>query len=656
MCVVISLYRSIGLCFGCTLMRWLLSILTSLLLLGCTAEQGQVEQELADTQAKLAALPDLKINTLVPTMGYLSTRMETAEAGDEVSVRFNQPKPIDTVVLVPLSILNNQNEYEASGFPIRFKIEAQTADGQTITIADHTESDFPNPGIAPLVFTSADPRPAQSLSLTVTKLAQEATWRSKEYIFALNELLVFSGEENIALNAEVSAQNEYTIRLMFGTHCLVDGYSYFTPVVPPENNPNRQFYSFENEVRLFFDLGEQRSFDEIRLYPHDFSPQYSHVHSTGVGFPSFIEMQVSSIDSFENASSHQILREKVPTNVSTAPLCHKLKDPVSGRYVQLILRNGRPDPRRNSELIALSEIELLEHGKNLLHGIPVQMDEALERGHYRLSSTELTDGEAIGGKIIPQKEWFLQLAQRAELERTETDLLARKEALYNRQTKALRSVLIALPFLVLVFLLILLRYRYQNRKKIQAVRERIADDLHDEVGATLTGIANAADLLEEVHPASSPKEKELLAGISSNARRTAKETRSLIRFLEQKNNDSDLIEQFKITIEQMLTGISVQSDFQAQDAFNALPPIQKWDLLLFFKEALNNIVKHANAGSVEIRTYSENKKRILSIADDGKGLPNREKPEHLLKRASKLHAKLEIIRPETGGTTIRLVL
>ena len=284
------------------------------------------------------------------------------------------------------------------------------------------------------------------------------------------------------------------------------------------------------------------------------------------------------------------------------------------------------------------------------------MDEALERGHYRLSSTELTDGEAIGGQIIPQKKWFLQLAQRAELERTQTDLLARKDALYNRQTKAFRSVLIALPFLALVFLLILLRYRYQNRKKIQAVRERIADDLHDEVGATLTGIANAADLLEEVHPASSPKEKELIAGISSNARRTAKETRSLIRFLEQKSTDSDLIEQFKITIEQMLTGISVQTEFQAQDAFNALPPIQKWDLLPFFKEALNNIVKHANAGSVEIRTYRENKKRILSIADDGKGLPNREKPEHLLKRASKLHAKPEIIRPETGGTTIRLIL
>ena len=220
----------------------------------------------------------------------------------------------------------------------------------------------------------------------------------------------------------------------------------------------------------------------------------------------------------------------------------------------------------------------------------------------------------------------------------------------------LRNLLGTAPFLVLLFLFFQLHTRYQHRKKIQAVRERIADDLHDEVGATLTGIANAADLLTEIHPASSAKEKELLAGITRNARRTAKETRALIRFLEQKTNDSDLIEQFKTTLEQMLSGITVNAEFQAEAAFNALPPIQKWDLLLLFKEALNNIVKHADADTVDIRTFRQHHKLVLTIADNGKGLPEASQPEHLIKRAKKTGAKTEITSPGTGGTTIRLEL
>lgn len=64
----------------------------------------------------------------------------------------------------------------------------------------------------------------------------------------------------------------------------------------------------------------------------------------------------------------------------------------------------------------------------------------------------------------------------------------------------------------------------------------------------------------------------------------------MIRFLEKKTTDSNLTEQFKITLDQMLFGIRVQTDFTAEAQFNALPPILKWDLLLLFKEALNNII------------------------------------------------------------------
>ena len=83
-----------------------------------------------------------------------------------------------------------------------------------------------------MVFSTDDTRPVRKLTLTVTKLAQAQIWLPHQYVLMLNELLVFSGEENIALNAPVSAEKKLLQPLKFDPAYLVDGYSYFPPVEP----------------------------------------------------------------------------------------------------------------------------------------------------------------------------------------------------------------------------------------------------------------------------------------------------------------------------------------------------------------------------------------------------------------------------------------
>ena len=106
----------------------------------------------------------------------------------------------------------------------------------------------------------------------------------------------------------------------------------------------------------------------------------------------------------------------------------------------------------------------------------------------------------------------------------------------------------------------------------------------------------------------------------------------------------------------MLAGFELSLDLQAEKQFNQLIPIQKWDLLLFYKEVLNNIIKHADADRVEICTRKSGRALYLEIHDNGKGLPPNARPTHLLKRGKKLNAKIEVIAPQSGGTTVTCTL
>ncbi len=635
-------------------------LLIALLLFGCSPEHDRIEAERVQVERELEPLPRLNIDTLVSTLGYLSQITLEQREGDHVSVHFMEAKAIDTVVLIPMNFLNNQNEYAPSGFPLRFKIEAHTAENETILITDQTQSDFPSPGIAPVIFTTTDPRPVNRLTITVTKPSKGTNFVSNQWVFMLNELLVFSGAENVALNAEVHSEIAHRTPLAFDPDYLVDGSYYFPPFAPREGHPWPNFRSRETSLQIRFDLGKEQTLNEARFYPNDFSPQFSNPHASAIGFPKEISLQVSRTPSFDNADPIIIADSERPDTVSTAPLCRKFK-PVTGRYVQISLKDGRHDPSNQNrlfrEIISLSEIELLHQGINRLSGIPFQTVRPLAiSGTKPISPSVLTDGRSIAGTIVPEKEWLLQLARRTTLEQRKAELERKQEQLYAQQQQTVRMLLFSLPLLILSFLIFLLGYRNLQNKKIQSVRERIADDLHDEVGATLTGIANATELLAEIRPADSIKEQQLLTRITENARRSAKENRALIRFLEKRKTDSDLTEQFKVTVDQMLFGIRVQTDFTAETQFNALIPILKWDLLLLFKEALNNIIKHADADTVEIRTYREKRKLVLTITDNGRGLPQDRQPEHLLKRAKRMGAKITFENPTTGGTVVKCVL
>jgi signal transduction histidine kinase len=89
-----------------------------------------------------------------------------------------------------------------------------------------------------------------------------------------------------------------------------------------------------------------------------------------------------------------------------------------------------------------------------------------------------------------------------------------------------------------------------------------------------------------------------------------------------------------------------------------LPVRQKEALYRIAQESLNNVVKHAQAGSVSVRLAASDGSVVLTIADDGKGFdPSGDFPGHLglvsmSERAGKFGAQFEITSEPGRGTTV----
>ena len=520
-------------------------------------------------------------------------------------------------------------------------------------LVDFSEKDYPNPGIAPVVFTFPPDTVATKVRIRALRLQQEISWRQSGtgHNFALNEVLLFDGLQNVALNSRTAASDQNNFALMFRLAYAVDGYSYYPPVDPRQIS-SPEIEPIHNETvgqLLMFDLSRSYALDEARFYPVDRSPQFSHRFALGVGFPRNISLRVGIHP--DPAKARKILGVKTEYQVGADPVLRRLNQD-SGRYVWLEMKDGQYDPRTGREALGLSEIEILQNGTNVLAGIQPVASSGAKR-----KLPHLTDGRTSSGIIVPQKEWLLSLHHRSNLEREKSDLLLQQQDWIQHQrhlTQARKAALIAVVLATLLFALLV---QVRHRRNLRRLRENIGANLHDSVGANLSGIALASEMLKHSGQLNSPHTRKLIDDITRIAQETATEIRLFSRFLEKQGAKSNLVGQLRRIEQQMLPALRTESEFNAPELFNALSPTEKWELVLFFKEALHNIVKHANATRVEIRTRAEGKQLYLEITDNGQGFPDDSPPPvHLIKRAQKLHGELNISSSKDTGSTLQLAI
>ena len=207
---------------------------------------------------------------------------------------------------------------------------------------------------------------------------------------------------------------------------------------------------------------------------------------------------------------------------------------------------------------------------------------------------------------------------------------------------------------------------HEHQEALERERSRIARDLHDQLGANLTQVA----LLGEMAEADKDSPGEVASHAQQNSQTARETTRSLDEIVWAANPSNDSLEGLinyacKYAQEYLaLAGVRYRAEVPAQLPAVAIPPEVRHNVFLAFKEAVNNIVKHAQASEAWIRLRLEPDRFILSIEDNGRGPQGLEAPaartrnglRNMRKRLNDIHGEFAIGPGPGGGTAVRLTV
>jgi ligand-binding sensor domain-containing protein/signal transduction histidine kinase len=232
---------------------------------------------------------------------------------------------------------------------------------------------------------------------------------------------------------------------------------------------------------------------------------------------------------------------------------------------------------------------------------------------------------------------------------------------------ALAGSLLALIFFVIRYYfrqkLKLQQEQFERERAIEAVRARISEDIHDEIGSGLTKISLMSQRIRMTIENKKELNPELLQKLTESSKEVVGNLGEIIWTVNPKyDNLPSLLAYIRNYISNFFENTTVDCtiDFPNEIPANAISPDLKHNLFLVIKESLNNILKHADASAVTIHFHLNNHIFYLEIADNGKGMDDikgRQFGNGLLNMKNRMEAvkgKFEIQSAKNLGTKIML--
>ncbi len=214
------------------------------------------------------------------------------------------------------------------------------------------------------------------------------------------------------------------------------------------------------------------------------------------------------------------------------------------------------------------------------------------------------------------------------------------------------KLLIAIAVVTLV--IFFYRVRLVRLRAIECLRQQIARDLHDEVGANLGSISLLTEVMEQ------KPQPGNLANIRSTADQTVDTLRDLVWIINPSHEHFlDLVARLKQIAAIMLPNVAYEFVEQEPPNNNKLSLELRRNIPPLFKEVLNNIRKHSQASHVAIQLYCRDGNLVLEVKDDGVGFDmSKTKSGDGLKnfqnRAVEMAAELSVVSQPKSGTTVKL--
>ena len=636
----------------------------------------EIEKELAGLAPKLERLPGIPIDDQGGSGGYAGVYLFATPTKDSkcaVEVRWASSAVVDLVALVPARRYDAKGLDAQYGLPAAFTVELINAVGEVVGKVGQERNTRGNPVRKghPFVYQVSPPVQAAGVRITGDRLNPDTEgdgtfMQAGAAVMAWAEVMAFEGKRNVARGGEVRGigGSNSSQSWDWSPAFLVDEQVPLgLPEVPAEEHANIGWLSegrakADDAVSLFVDLGESVSLDAVRLIP---AKRPTSDLPSGFGFPRKLEISLSETGEPGDKTKWSVVAKRDLGNPGQNPV--ELNFPASrGRFLRVEAVELWKAFESFPAFFALSEVEVLAEGKNLALGKSIHSPDGMQPifapGGRSWTPAALSDGFGPDGRLVSTREWMLELDQRLRLETRRHELQAEAARLVSGWRHTGQTG-IALLVLAGAFLIVALpiRYRLHANRELLKVRERIAGDLHDEVGSNLGSIQMFADLAEG---RSGPSDE--LKRIQRIAAETVSAVRDIVWLLRPEGDHRiATVEHLRETSSIMLETLEWKFSADEEAWQVELPEEATRHLFLFFREALHNIMRHAKATKVEIRVEKTAGQFRLTITDDGVGIDSQrlERPatlRALRQRTEALGAELQVVSSPNAGTRLELTV
>lgn len=211
---------------------------------------------------------------------------------------------------------------------------------------------------------------------------------------------------------------------------------------------------------------------------------------------------------------------------------------------------------------------------------------------------------------------------------------------------------------------ILQRQRAERRHVIEQERTRVAQDLHDELGATLTEVSMLGSLART--PSLPPENRERYLEQLTGVARSLVATLDEIVWAVNPKYDSlaSLASYYSLFAQRFLNLAGVACRLQVAESFPDVPMDSRLrhGVFLAFKESLNNAVRHSGGTEVRVTMRAEDGHLGIVVEDNGRGFeagigqPGSDGLANMRQRMEKLGGRCDITSQPGRGTTVEFHL
>jgi two-component system, NarL family, sensor histidine kinase UhpB len=310
---------------------------------------------------------------------------------------------------------------------------------------------------------------------------------------------------------------------------------------------------------------------------------------------------------------------------------------------------------------SMEDIEIANRALAVLYETTHQFDKAFQF----LSKAEMAHDSVITLKNHEKTE---ELLTKYETEKKEQQikLLDKENQIANFQRNAFMvGGLLTLLLAGITIVFLGNRSKLKNLEEKQKLRNKIAADLHDEVGSTLSSISMMSTIAQKnIQQNQWEKTETIVNKINRDSRQTLDAMDDIIWSVNPGNDSLRLVLlRLKEYANPLLEVQEVECRFNIQtDAENeVMGMIPRRNLYMIAKEAINNAAKYAQASKVVVEIKKQANELVLNIEDNGKGFDieapsSRNGLKNMEKRAKEINGKLKITSELQKGTTVNLRL